>query len=91
MIMKVSSSDVDLALRQATLPKIAQKLPRKILLGKITTDLHGGKEHKKNTTLSSKKNTLEKTLNHKKSGKKEIALKTSKEKVPPNKSIVMRI
>ena len=46
-----------------------------IIIGK-----HGGKEHKKNTTLSSKKNTLEKTLNH----KKETTLKTSREKATPN-------
>ena len=58
---------------------------------KTTIDLHGGKEHKNNTTLSSKKNTLEKTLNHKKLGKKETTLKTSREKVRPNKSTVMRI
>ena len=37
-----------------------------------------------NTTLSSKKNTLEKTLNHKKSGKEETTLKTSRGKAPPN-------
>ena len=54
------------------------------MLEKTTTDLHGGKEHKKNTTLSSKKNTLEKTLNDKKVGKKETTLKTSREKAPPN-------
>ena len=61
------------------------------MLEKTTTDLHGGKEHKKNTTLSSKKNNLAKTLSHKKSRKKETILKTSKEKARPNKSTVMRI
>ena len=87
-IMKVSFSDVDPTLRQAIQPKIAQKPPRKILLEKTTTNLHGGKEHKKNTTMSSKKNTLEKTLNHMKSSKKETTLKTSMGKAPPNSNKV---
>ena len=61
------------------------------MVEKTTTDLHGGKEHKKNTTLSSKKNILEKTPSHKKSRKKETTLKASKEKARPNKSTFMRI
>ena len=39
---------------------------------------------KKNTTLSSKKNILEKILSHKKLGKTETTLKTSMERVVPN-------
>jgi len=54
-----------------------------------------GRSKINNTTLSSKKNTLEKTLNHKKSGRKETTFKTGREtgreKALPNKSTVMRI
>ena len=54
------------------------------MLERITIDLHGGKEHKRNITLSARNNTLQKTPNHKKSGKKETILKTSRRKALPN-------